>query len=248
MTQKFGLIGYPLTHSFSRRFFTEKFQQESIDAEYLNFEIPEINRFPDIISNTENLKGLNVTIPYKEQIIPFLNEIDDAAKAIGAVNTIRIGHHAKGVVLRGFNTDVIGFRESIRPLLQPHHRRALVLGTGGASKAVLFALKALNIDPVQVSRTPFNSQSINYNDLSKEMIDSHTVIVNTTPLGTFPKIDTFPPIPYQWLGASHLLYDLVYNPEETAFLRRGKERGVVIKNGLEMLHLQALAAWEIWNS
>ena len=135
MTQKFGLIGYPLTHSFSRRFFTEKFQQESIDAEYLNFEIPEINRFPDIISNTENLKGLNVTIPYKEQIIPFLNEIDDAAKAIGAVNTIRIGHHAKGVVLRGFNTDVIGFRESIRPLLQPHHRRALVLGTGGASKA-----------------------------------------------------------------------------------------------------------------
>ena len=151
-------------------------------------------------------------------------------------------------MLRGFNTDVIGFRESIRPLLQPHHRRALVLGTGGASKAVLFALKALNIDPVQVSRTPFNSQSINYNDLSKEMIDSHTVIVNTTPLGTFPKTDTFPPIPYQWLGASHLLYDLVYNPEETAFLRRGKERGVVIKNGLEMLHLQALAAWEIWNS
>ncbi len=247
MTQRYGLIGFPLTHSFSRRFFTEKFQSEKIDAEYLNFEISQIDLFPEVIAKTSNLIGVNVTIPNKQQVIPFLDEVQEAAKEIGAVNTIRIEKSPEGTRLTGYNTDVIGFRESIRPLLKGHHRQALVLGTGGASKAVIYALKELGIESKLVSRNPEGATSLAYSALTPEIMKDYSVIVNTTPLGTYPKSDTFPPIPYELIGHDHLLYDLVYNPEVTEFLRKGKENGATIKNGLEMLHLQALAAWEIWN-
>jgi shikimate dehydrogenase len=247
MTRKYGLIGYPLTHSFSRKFFTGKFQQENIDAEYLNFEIENIGLLPDVIAKKPELVGLNVTIPYKEQVIPFLDEINDAASKIRAVNTIRIERSSSGTKLIGFNTDVVGFMQSIRPLLKDHHKKALVLGTGGASKAIIFALKELGISALLVSRNSVGEASLSYNDLDPKIMSEYQIIVNTTPLGTFPKTETFPPIPYEFVGKNHLLYDLVYNPEITEFLRKGSENGASIKNGLEMLHLQALAAWEIWN-
>lgn len=247
MTQRYGLIGFPLTHSFSRRFFTGKFQDEGIDAEYLNFEIESISRFPEVIAQTPGLVGVNVTIPYKEQVIPLLDEINEAAKEIRAVNTIRIEKSSGETRLIGYNTDVVGFRESIRPLLKEHHRKALVLGTGGASKAVIYALKELGIESRLVSRNPEGPSSLAYSDLTPAILKENQVIVNTTPLGTYPKSNTFPPIPYELIGNDHLLYDLVYNPEVTEFLRKGKENGATIKNGMEMLRLQALAAWEIWN-
>ena len=248
MTRKYGLIGYPLTHSFSRKFFTGKFQQETIDAEYLNFEIENIGLLSEVIAKNPELVGLNVTIPYKEQVIPFLDEISEAASEIRAVNTIRVERTSIGTKLIGFNTDVVGFKQSIKPLLKDHHKKALVLGTGGASKAIIFALKELGISSLLVSRNPEGEASISYNDLDPKIMSEYQVIVNSTPLGTFPKTETFPPIPYQLLGENHLLYDLVYNPEITEFLRKGSKNGATIKNGLEMLHLQALAAWEIWNS
>jgi shikimate dehydrogenase len=248
MTRKYGLIGYPLTHSFSRRFFTEKFQKETIDAEYLNFEIESAGLLIEVIAQNPGLVGLNVTIPYKEQVIPFLDEINDAASEIRAVNTIRIERSSTGTKLIGFNTDVVGFMQSIKPLLRDHHKKALVLGTGGASKAVIYALKESGISSLLVSRKPVGEVSISYNDLDLKIMSEYQIIVNTTPLGTFPKTETYPPIPYQFVGENHLLYDLVYNPEMTEFLRKGSKNGATIKNGLEMLHLQALAAWEIWNS
>ena len=238
---KYGLIGYPLGHSFSRKYFTEKFEKEGIDAQYLNFEIPGIEEFPNIINNNSELVGLNVTIPYKQQVKQYLDAISEEAAAIGAVNVIRIRD------MHGFNTDVIGFRESIRPLLQPHHTRALVLGTGGASLAVKYALRQLGIEPLSVSRSS-REGVITYDDLDATVMSDHTVIVNCTPLGTFPRVDDCAPIPYHLLTTRHLLFDLVYNPDETLFLRQGRERGAATKNGYEMLLRQADAAWEIWNN
>ena len=225
--QKYGLLGYPLGHSFSKTYFNQKFEAEKIDAEYLNFEIPSIKEIKNVIKENPELNGLNVTIPYKEQVIPYLDDLDDDARQIGAVNVIKFTKGLFGKLkLKGYNSDIIGFKQSIDPLLKETHRKALILGTGGASKAVFHGLKQLGVGATLVSRKP--------------------VILNTTPLGMFPNIDSCPDIPYDLLTPNHLLYDLLYNPDETLFMKKGKEKGAVVKNGLEMLLLQAFAAWEIW--
>jgi len=243
----YGLIGYPLKHSFSRAYFTEKFAKEEIDAIYLNFEIENISLFTGIIEFQPTLKGLNVTLPYKEQVIPFLDEIDPRAQTIGAVNVIKILRENGKVKLTGYNSDIIGFQNSISPLIDKNvHTKALILGTGGASKAVLNGLKAFGIESVLVSRTP-NPEQLSYLDIDQDIINNYKVIVNTSPLGTFPNVEDAPDIPYHLLSNGHVLYDLVYNPAETKFLRLGKQQGATIKNGAEMLELQARAAWEIWN-
>nr|WP_320059640.1 shikimate dehydrogenase [uncultured Bacteroides sp.] len=243
--QKYGLIGYPLKHSFSIGYFNEKFSSEGIDAEYVNFEIPNINEFMGVIEENPNLCGLNVTIPYKEQVLSFLDEIDKDTIAIGAVNVIKIIREKGKVKLVGYNSDIIGFTQSIQPLLQPHHRKALILGTGGASKAVFHGLKKLGIEGKFVSRrTRFGMYS--YEELTPEIIKEYTVIVNCTPVGMYPKADVCPNIPYEYLTSEHLLYDLLYNPNVTLFMKKGEAQGATTKNGLEMLLLQAFAAWEIW--
>lgn len=244
--QKYGLIGFPLGHSFSRNFFNQKFESENIDARYLNFEIPNIEVFNQVLKDNPELNGLNVTIPYKQQIIPYLDELDEDARQIGAVNVIKFKRISSGETkLVGYNSDVIGFRESIKPLLAPSHKNALILGTGGASKAVFYGLKQLGIKGTFVSRTPKDS-CLAYEDLTPDVMQVYTVIVNTTPLGMFPNVDNCPNIPYDLLTSNHLLYDLIYNPDETLFMKKGKERGAVAKNGMEMLLLQAIAAWNIW--
>ena len=245
--QLFGLIGYPLSHSFSKGYFAEKFQKEGIEGcLYNNYPIDNISLLPEIIKNNPALIGLNVTIPYKEKVLTYLDSISDEAKEIGAVNTIRIKRENERIILSGFNTDVYGFGESLKPLLEQHHTSALILGTGGASKAVKFALDKMGINFQQVSRNR-SDNSLAYEDLTSEIIEAHKIIINTTPLGTFPKVEECPPLPYQFLGSKHLLYDLVYNPAVTAFLNHGLTHHCRIKNGLEMLHLQAEKAWEIWN-
>lgn len=238
----YGLIGRTLGHSFSQRFFTEKFAREKINASYLNFELPDISLLPEIIAANPSLHGLNVTIPYKEAVIPLLDHIDNTAANIGAVNTIKITPDS----LSGYNTDIIGFRDSLLPLLKPYQRHALILGTGGASKAIAAALSELDISFVKVSRTP-SPEQLCYSALTKEIIDTHLIIINTTPLGTYPDITSAPPIPYPLLTDKHLCYDLVYNPPLTEFLSRSREQRCTIKNGLEMLQLQAEASWRIWN-
>jgi len=244
--KKYGLLGYPLTHSFSKQFFTEKFQKERIDSEYLNFEIKSVDQVSKIIEDHPDLAGLNVTIPYKEVIIPFLNDLHPEAKEISAVNTIRIARRQGEVHLTGFNTDIWGFEQSLNPLLKSHHKNALILGTGGASKAIQHVLKKLGINFLTATtRTP-SVKSISYSDITKQLISDFTLIINTTPLGTYPNTSTFPDIPYEYLSTHHLLYDLVYNPQITIFLEKGKEQGAVIKNGYEMLILQALKSYEIW--
>lgn len=245
---KYGLIGYPLKHSFSIGYFNEKFKSENIDAEYVNFEIPSINDFMEVIEEHPNLRGLNVTIPYKEQVIPFLDELDPDTAKIGAVNVIKIIKQPKGKVrLIGYNSDIIGFTNSIQPLLQEHHKRALILGTGGASKAVYRGLQNLGIDCIFVSRSHKANGTLTYQELTPEIMEMYTIIINCTPLGMYPNVDSCPDIPYELLTSNHLLYDLLYNPNVTLFMKKGEERGAVTKNGLEMLLLQAFAAWEIWN-
>lgn len=240
----YGLLGYPLGHSFSRKFFTEKFQREDIKAEYLNFEIPDAAMLRDIVNSHPQLRGLNVTIPHKQAVMEQLDGLSKQAREIGAVNVIKIDRNADGTPhLTGYNADVIGFSQSIAPLLQPHHRKALVLGTGGASKAVCYGLKQLHIEPTWVSR---HAPHLTYAEITPELLQEYTVIVNCTPLGMYPHTDACPSLPYEALTPKHLLYDLIYNPEETLFLKRGREAGAVTKNGLEMLHLQALASWDIW--
>lgn len=244
---EYGLIGFPLIHSFSKRFFTEKFEKEQTDAQYLNFEMETVDGLLDAIKSHPQLKGLNVTIPHKQNVIPLLDHISTEAKEIGAVNVIAISRNADGTpVLKGYNADVIGFERSIKPLLQPHHTKALVLGTGGASKAVCYGLKRLGLQTTLVSRTPKDGQ-LSYDQLTPEVMAQYTVVVNCSPVGTFPKSDTCPDIPYHLLTPRHLLYDLVYNPDKTLFLQKGEAQGAIIKNGLEMLHLQALASYEFWN-
>ena len=242
--EQYGLIGYPLGHSFSRRFFNEEFFPEhGIEAEYLNFEIPEADGLLEVVRTHPLLRGLNCTIPHKQAIIPLLDEISPEAREIGAVNVIRI----RDGRLKGFNSDIIGFMDSLRPLLQPHHRRALVLGSGGASKAVWAGLLRLGLEPTQVSRKA-GEGVLSYEMLSPEVMADHTVVVNCSPVGMFPHVDKCPAIPYELLSGRHLLYDLVYNPLDTLFMQRGRERGATVKNGLEMLRLQALASWKFWHS
>lgn len=244
--QKYGLVGYPLKHSFSIGYFNEKFSSEKIEAEYINFEIPDINNFPEIIEANPNLHGLNVTIPYKEKVIPYLDELDKQTAAIGAVNVIKIIRNKGGKAkLIGYNSDIIGFTQSIQPLLQSHHKKALILGTGGASKAVFHGLKNLGIEAKFVSRTA-RFGMLTYEELNAEIIKEYTVIVNCTPVGMYPKVDACPDIPYEAITSEHLLYDLLYNPNITLFMKKGEAKGAVTKNGLEMLLLQAFAAWEIW--
>ena len=237
--EKYGLIGYPLRHSFSIGYFNEKFKSEGINAEYVNFEIPSINNFMEVIEENPNLCGLNVTIPYKEQVIPFLDELDRDTAKIGAVNVIKIIRQQKGKVkLVGYNSDIIGFTQSIQPLLQPHHQKALILGTGGASKAVYHGLKNLGIESIFVSRTHKADDMLTYEELTPEIMAEYTIIVNCTPVGMFPKVDFCPNIPYELLTPNHLLYDLLYNPNVTLFMKKGEAQGAVVKNGLEMLLLQ----------
>lgn len=246
--KKFGLIGYPLGHSFSKNFFNEKFQSENIDAEYVNFEIPTIDELPKVIATNPNLVGLNVTIPYKEKVIAYLDELDQDAAAIGAVNVIRVEHGKNNKVkLTGHNSDVIGFSRSIEPLLETYHQKALILGTGGASKAINHALKTLGLATMFVSRNQHNDHTVTYEELTPEIMDKYKVIVNCTPVGMYPKADQCPDIPYECLTPRHLLYDLLYNPSTTLFMKKGEDRGAVVKNGLEMLLLQAYGAWDIWN-
>lgn len=240
----FGLIGFPLSHSFSKGFFAEKFQREGIaGCRYENFPIPDISHFQALWQEHPELEGMNVTIPYKQEVIPFLQHFSDAAKAIGAVNCIR----RKGNELTGHNTDVIGFSRSLQPLLQPQHTKALILGAGGAAKAVKYALQQLGIAYTEVSRKYFDG-TIPYSAVNEEVMKTHTLIVNTTPLGMYPNVDEAPPIPYEFITDQHLLYDLIYNPAETLFMKNGAERGAAVKNGHEMLILQAEASWEIWNA
>ena len=239
---KFGIIGYPLGHSFSKGFFTEKFARESIDAQYLNFEIPDVAMLPDVLRNNPELRGLNVTLPHKQAVIPLLDEMSKEAKEIGAVNVIRV----RNGKLKGFNSDIIGFTNSIKPLLMPHHKKALILGTGGASKAICVGLNRLGIEWTYVSRSPREGM-ITYEDITAETLQAYTVIVNCSPVGMFPNVAQAPEIPYDCLSDKHLLFDLVYNPEETLFMKKGREQGATVKNGLEMLHLQAVASWDFWN-
>jgi len=244
--QKYGLIGYPLKHSFSINYFNEKFKSEGIDAEYVNFEIPSIKDLPEVIEKNPNLNGLNVTIPYKELILPFLDDIDPDAKAIGAVNVVKIIRQKGKAKLKGYNSDIIGFTQSIEPLLNEHHKKALILGTGGASKAIFRGLKNLGIECLFVSRTP-DKGMITYEEITPKIITEYTIIVNCTPVGMYPKVDFCPNIPYEELTTKHLLYDLLYNPDVTLFMKKGEQQGCTTKNGLEMLLLQAFAGWEIWN-
>ncbi|SMD04655.1 shikimate dehydrogenase family protein [Pedobacter nyackensis] len=245
--RKFGLIGYPLSHSFSKKFFTEKFRDEQIaNCEYELYPIPEIGAFPGLLTD-QDLCGINVTIPYKVQVLPFLDEMDEASTAIGAVNCISITRNSAGQWLKGYNTDAYGFEESLKPLLEPHHHKALVFGDGGAAKAVKYVLNKLNIAFLVVTRKPSES-SILYADVDEKLLQEYTVLINTTPLGMSPNVDTYPEIPYACLTTQHIAYDLVYNPEEPIFLREVREKGGKTKNGLEMLHLQAIRSWEIWNS
>ena len=242
---KFGLLGKNISYSFSSGYFTKKFEKLNLKKhKYVNFDIPEIKDFPSIIEETPNLKGMNVTIPYKEVVMQYLDKLDETAKEIGAVNTIKF---TKRGDLKGYNTDIFGFENSIKPFLKKHHKKALILGTGGASKAVAYAFKRNDIKFKFVSRNPSEKNQISYKDLSEEILKEYTVIVNCSPIGTFPNVNDAPKIPYQFITDKHLLFDLIYNPEETAFLKKGKEKGAAIKNGYQMLELQAEEAWRIWN-
>jgi shikimate dehydrogenase len=234
----YGIIGYPLHHSFSAKYFNEKFATSGINAEYSLYPVQIEDLRLKIEDLLETLDGFNVTLPYKQAVIPYLDRLDETAQAIGAVNVVY--RHV------GYNTDCLGFMESIRPLLREYDRQALVLGTGGASKAACYGLRQLGITPTLVSRTPKEGM-LGYKDLSEEVMNAHTIIVNCTPLGMLPDVDSCPDIPYERISARHLLFDCIYNPEETLFLRKGAAQGATIQNGIDMLYGQAKAAWEIWN-
>ncbi|CAI8415712.1 MAG: Shikimate dehydrogenase (NADP(+)) [Flavobacterium sp. SCGC AAA160-P02] len=242
----YGLVGKDISYSFSKVFFSDKFINLGLkDHEYMNFDIEKIDDLSKIVDGFGiSLKGFNVTIPYKQDIIRYIDNIDAAAKEIGAVNTVRItskGH------LKGYNTDVVGFKKSIYPLLKPHHTKALILGTGGASKAISYVFKQLGIDYLKVSRQASNKEEIFYSNITKELLNEYTIIVNSSPVGTFPNRSHKPAIPYQYITNKHLLFDLIYNPKQTAFLKEGVKNGAQIKNGFEMLELQAEESWRIWN-
>ena len=244
---KYGLIGYPLGHSFSISYFNQKFADEGINAKYENYEIASIDELTEILDSTPELRGLNVTIPYKEKVIPFLDSISPEARAIGAVNVIRVTHEKNKTILKGFNSDVIGFTQSIEPMIDKKlHKKALILGTGGASKAICYGLKSLGIEPVFVSRYE-RPDTIQYEKVTPEVVKEYNVIVNCTPLGMYPNTDVCPKLPYEAMDNHTILYDLIYNPDQTLFMRKGAEYGAEVKNGLEMLLLQAFASWEFWH-
>lgn len=241
---RFGLLGKNISYSFSKGYFAAKFKALNLaHYSYDNFDLQDISQLADVLQNTENLKGLNVTIPYKEQVLEYISELDDAAEEIGAVNTIKIS--PKG--LKGYNTDAYGFKNAIAPYLQAHHNKALILGTGGASKAIAYVLKKQDIAFAFVSRTGKNS-GYTYDELDGEIISNHQLIINCSPVGTFPNVDKKPQIPYQFISKNHLLFDLIYNPEQTAFLKKGASLGATTLNGYTMLELQAEKAWQIWNA
>lgn len=244
---KYGLIGYPLGHSFSISYFNQKFQDENIDAVYENYEIPSIDELPEVLSSNPELKGINVTIPYKEKVLPFLDSISPEARAIGAVNVIRVSHKGNKTLLKGYNSDVIGFTKSIEPMLDKKlHRKALILGTGGASKAIDYGLRNLGLETVFVSRYE-RPGTIQYKNVTPEVVKEYNVIINCTPLGMYPKTEVCPELPYEAMDNHTILYDLIYNPDETLFMKRGAEYGANVKNGLEMLLLQAFSSWEFWH-
>ena len=245
--EKYGLIGYPLGHSFSISYFNQRFQDEGIDAVYENFEIPSIEALDEVIGANPELKGLNVTIPYKEKVIPYLDSITPEARAIGAVNVIKVTHEGRNTKLKGFNSDVIGFTKSIEPMLDKKwHKTALILGTGGASKAINFGLHHLGLETVFVSRYE-RPETIQYDKITPDVVKEYNVIVNCTPLGMYPKTEECPQLPYEAMDSHTILYDLIYNPDETLFMKRGAQYGAQTKNGLEMLLLQAFASWEFWH-
>ena len=242
----YGLIGKSLSHSFSKEYFSQKFKKKSIsNCTYVNVELETISNFKAKIKEYPNCKGLNVTIPYKESIIPFLDEIDPIAEKIGAVNTIQFLENGN---LKGYNTDVVGFRNSIKPFLDLNHTRALIFGTGGASKAIAFVLKDLGIPFYYVSRSPKSNKEIRYEDLDKSSIESFRFLINCTPLGTFPDVEKMISVDVNGIGNKHLVYDLVYNPAQTLLLKSAKEKGAIAVNGLSMLRIQAEESWRIWNA
>ena len=243
---KYGIIGHPLGHSFSKNYFNEKFHDEGIDAEYINFDIQNIGNLPEVLATNPELKGLNVTIPYKEKVLSYLDYISVEARAIGAVNVIRVEHKGNNVLLKGYNSDVIGFTRSIEPILEKFHRKALVLGTGGASKAVSYGLRSLGLETLLVSRFE-RPGTIQYKDITPDVVREYKVIVNCTPCGMYPNYEECPELPYEALDSHNLLYDLIYNPDETLFMKKGREQGALTKNGIEMLLLQAFASWDFWN-
>jgi shikimate dehydrogenase len=247
--KKYGLIGYPLTHSFSRNYFTEKFNRELIrDACFELYPIKNISDIVPLIRSTPELTGLSVTIPYKQKVIPYLNETDLTAQETGAVNCIKITTNKDSQIkLKGFNTDIDGFEQALIPLLKPSHKSALVLGNGGSAKAVIYVLKKLQIPFIIVTRKVEATDQISYKEVTESVIKNNFLIINTTPLGMFPDINTFPDLPYHFITEDHLLFDLVYNPEETVFLKKGRTYGASVQNGLSMLYLQAESSWKIWN-
>jgi shikimate dehydrogenase len=241
----FGLIGFPLSHSFSGKYFTEKFKQERLtDCRYELFPIKSIQELKQIIKHTPGIEGLNVTVPYKQAVLKYLTSTINIPEGVKACNCIKIENGN----LHGYNTDCVGFEKSFVPLLQPHHKKALVLGNGGSAEAVVFVLKKLGMEYALVSRAIHDESTFTYKDMNEKIIKKYTVIINTTPLGMFPDENSFPAIPYQFISKNHLLYDLVYNPAKTLFLQKGEERGAAIKNGEEMLILQAEESWNIWNA
>jgi shikimate dehydrogenase len=242
----YGLIGYPLGHSFSISYHNQRFADEGINAKYVNFEIPTIDDLPEILGSNPNLKGLNVTIPYKEKVMEFLDYISPEARTIGAVNVIKVIHEGKDIILKGYNSDVIGFTKSIEPMLERYHKKALILGTGGASKAINYGLKSLGLETVFVSRYE-RPDTIQYESITPDVVKEYNVIVNCTPIGMYPKTEQCPMLPYEAMDENTILYDLIYNPDETLFMKRGAQYGAQTKNGLEMLLLQAFASWEFWN-
>ena len=240
---KYGLIGYPLGHSFSISYFNQKFADEGINAKYENFEIMSIDQLQEILDTNTTLRGLNVTIPYKEKVIEFLDSITPEAQAIGAVNVIRVIHEGKNIKLKGYNSDVIGFTQSIEPMLDKKwHKKALILGTGGASKAINYGLKSLGLETVFVSRYQ-RPGTIQYETITPEVVKEYNVIINCTPVGMYPHSEECPPLPYEAMD----YHTILYNPDETLFMRKGREQGAEVKNGLEMLLLQAFASWEFWH-
>ncbi|MEK6495049.1 shikimate dehydrogenase [Myroides odoratimimus] len=244
MTKRYGLIGKNIDYSFSRTYFAEKFEKlKDKKSIYINFDLQNINEFSKILENHKDIKGLNVTIPYKQSIIPYLDSLSKKAKAIGAINTIQINKKGQ---LKGYNTDWYGFYHSLKPMLKFHHKRALILGTGGASKAIEYALKKLGIKYTFVSRTK-EDYNLTYSELTEEIMNHYTIIINTTPVGTFPNIDQMPEVPVHLLSKRHIVYDLIYNPEETTLMKEAKVYGAKVKNGYEMLVLQAEKAYKIWN-
>lgn len=244
---KYGLIGYPLGHSFSISYFNQKFADEGINAKYENFEIENIDQLQEVLDMNPDLRGLNVTIPYKEKVIEYLDSITPEAQSIGAVNVIRVTHEGKKIKLKGYNSDVIGFTKSIEPMLDKKwHQKALILGTGGASKAINYGLKSLGLETVFVSRYQ-RPGTIQYEQITPEVVREYNVIVNCTPLGMYPHTDECPLLPYEAMDYHTILYDLIYNPDETLFMKRGREHDAEVKNGLEMLLLQAFVSWEFWH-